>query len=330
MLKRLANRARISRTVSPHVLRHTFAVTAIQKGISLPALQRLLGHDTLQTTRDLPQPLARACGRRVPAEVVTSVVSCVCYSPRIISRDREATINPHITRCASCGKRHTGHLRSGASQKTIVCSCGSLVPFAKGVTARQTPSPRTAVSSPGRSGTASAATASSTMIACPQCGRRHAFEDEHWFDEIKCSCGYTFEALEAGRGQSVTCPHCKASFTWNDSIDRTGDLLIGKAGYAMEEVNYHVRTVHCPQCDSMALYGPPDDDAPVWIWGPGFKAANPNSILPPGGAFTLGKPGSKLTPREWRVQISAIDERFRGTVVRRRRSRSDSSFESLA
>ncbi len=50
MLKRVANRARISRTVSPHVLRHTFAVTAIQKGISLPALQRLLGHDTLLTT----------------------------------------------------------------------------------------------------------------------------------------------------------------------------------------------------------------------------------------------------------------------------------------
>ena len=42
MLKRIANRARINRTVSPHVLRYTFAVTAIQKGISLPALQRLL------------------------------------------------------------------------------------------------------------------------------------------------------------------------------------------------------------------------------------------------------------------------------------------------
>ena len=36
--------------VSPHVLRDTFAVTAIQKGISLPTLQRLLGHDTLLTT----------------------------------------------------------------------------------------------------------------------------------------------------------------------------------------------------------------------------------------------------------------------------------------
>ena len=32
------------------VLRHIFAVAAVQKGISLPALQRLLGHDRLTTT----------------------------------------------------------------------------------------------------------------------------------------------------------------------------------------------------------------------------------------------------------------------------------------
>jgi len=48
--KRVANRAHISREVTPHVLRHTFSVTAIQKGISLPALQRLLCHDRLVTT----------------------------------------------------------------------------------------------------------------------------------------------------------------------------------------------------------------------------------------------------------------------------------------
>jgi integrase/recombinase XerD len=50
ILKRIANKARINRPGSPHVLRHTFAVTAVQKGISLPALQRLLGHDRLTTT----------------------------------------------------------------------------------------------------------------------------------------------------------------------------------------------------------------------------------------------------------------------------------------
>ena len=50
IMKRVANRAHITRPVTPHVLRHTFAVAAVQKGISLPALQRLLGHDRLTTT----------------------------------------------------------------------------------------------------------------------------------------------------------------------------------------------------------------------------------------------------------------------------------------
>src|SRR6266850_6713346 len=50
LIKLIANRANISRPVTPHVLRHTFAVTAVQKGISLPSLQRLLGHDRLTTT----------------------------------------------------------------------------------------------------------------------------------------------------------------------------------------------------------------------------------------------------------------------------------------
>ncbi len=51
IVKRVANLAHISRPVSPHVLRHTFAVTAVQRNISLPSLQRLLGHDRLGTTQ---------------------------------------------------------------------------------------------------------------------------------------------------------------------------------------------------------------------------------------------------------------------------------------
>lgn len=50
MVKTVANKAQIRRTVSPHVLRHTFAVTCIQKGISTRALQEILGHDWLTTT----------------------------------------------------------------------------------------------------------------------------------------------------------------------------------------------------------------------------------------------------------------------------------------
>ena len=50
IVKRVANRAKISSDVTPHVLRHTFATTAIQKGISLAAIQKSLGHDRLSTT----------------------------------------------------------------------------------------------------------------------------------------------------------------------------------------------------------------------------------------------------------------------------------------
>jgi integrase/recombinase XerD len=50
IVKRVANRAMIRRKVSPHVLRHTFAVASLQKGISLAALQQILGHSNLTTT----------------------------------------------------------------------------------------------------------------------------------------------------------------------------------------------------------------------------------------------------------------------------------------
>ena len=51
LIRRVAERAEISRPVSAHVLRHSFAVTAIRRGISLPTLQRLLGHEDLATTQ---------------------------------------------------------------------------------------------------------------------------------------------------------------------------------------------------------------------------------------------------------------------------------------
>ncbi len=50
VVKRVANRARISRLVSPHILRHTFAMLYLHKGGSLPALKQILGHDHLSTT----------------------------------------------------------------------------------------------------------------------------------------------------------------------------------------------------------------------------------------------------------------------------------------
>ena len=50
IVKIVANRAGIAKPVSPHVLRHTFAVSCLKRGIGLRALQELLGHDRIQTT----------------------------------------------------------------------------------------------------------------------------------------------------------------------------------------------------------------------------------------------------------------------------------------
>ena len=50
LVKEIANRAGITKDVTPHVLRHTFVTMALQKGISLATVQKILGHDRLQTT----------------------------------------------------------------------------------------------------------------------------------------------------------------------------------------------------------------------------------------------------------------------------------------
>jgi len=50
IVKKVADKAGISKPVSPRVLRHTFSVKCIKRGISTRALQTLLGYDRLITT----------------------------------------------------------------------------------------------------------------------------------------------------------------------------------------------------------------------------------------------------------------------------------------
>jgi integrase/recombinase XerD len=50
IVKNVAERAKIMKKVSPHVLRHTFAVCYLHKGGNIRALQGILGHSHIQTT----------------------------------------------------------------------------------------------------------------------------------------------------------------------------------------------------------------------------------------------------------------------------------------
>ncbi len=50
IVQRVAEKADIMKKVSPHVLRHTFAVCYLHKGGNIRALQGILGHSHIQTT----------------------------------------------------------------------------------------------------------------------------------------------------------------------------------------------------------------------------------------------------------------------------------------
>ncbi|MFC1859058.1 tyrosine-type recombinase/integrase [Thermodesulfobacteriota bacterium] len=49
-IKRAAIKAQLSKWVTVHTLRHSFAIHFLEKGCDIRTIQELLGHSTLQTT----------------------------------------------------------------------------------------------------------------------------------------------------------------------------------------------------------------------------------------------------------------------------------------
>ena len=51
VIRAIAQRAGITKRVFPHLLRHTFATRALNKGMPLPTLCDIMGHASTETTR---------------------------------------------------------------------------------------------------------------------------------------------------------------------------------------------------------------------------------------------------------------------------------------
>lgn len=50
IVKKIVNRTDLEKNITPHMFRHTMATTALQNGMTVPEVQKILGHTNIETT----------------------------------------------------------------------------------------------------------------------------------------------------------------------------------------------------------------------------------------------------------------------------------------
>ena len=50
IVKKIVKRTDIDKNITPHMFRHTMATTALQNGMTVPEVQKILGHTNIETT----------------------------------------------------------------------------------------------------------------------------------------------------------------------------------------------------------------------------------------------------------------------------------------
>ena len=51
IIKEIVGRSNVTSKVSPHIFRHTFATIALERGMDIVSIQKLLGHESIKATQ---------------------------------------------------------------------------------------------------------------------------------------------------------------------------------------------------------------------------------------------------------------------------------------
>ena len=95
IVKTLREDAAVQFKATPQTLRHTFAKSLLEQGADLRTLQRVLGHRSLKTTRDLYGAASRR-GAAVAAEAHSALPASLSALPEVVQPEAVAPTAPIV------------------------------------------------------------------------------------------------------------------------------------------------------------------------------------------------------------------------------------------